>query len=158
MKRSKLFCLSLGLPLFVLCLACDDGGSDDGGSDDGCTSPNHEDSGAGAESGEAGPSQDAGEEGDDSSDQDDGFPDDGGPGDDSSGQDDGFPDDGGPGDDGGGIGDQCEVNGDCESNACLIGDGDDFGLCSQVCDDVFDCPSFWDCIEVDNAASNYCSP
>lgn len=54
-------------------------------------------------------------------------------------------------------GDPCETNSQCEGGVCLVrDDGDILGYCSHKCDSFADCPSFWDCEELGNAAGTYC--
>jgi hypothetical protein len=68
--------------------------------------------------------------------------------------DDGNADDGG----GGGVGDQCQTDADCSSNACIFAGDVDFGICTILCEDFSDCPSFWSCEEIGNATGTYCVP
>ena len=54
-------------------------------------------------------------------------------------------------------GETCEVNNECDGGACLVRDsGDILGYCSERCDSFADCPTFWDCEELGNAAGKYC--
>ncbi|MCB9718381.1 MAG: hypothetical protein H6712_31315, partial [Myxococcales bacterium] len=63
------------------------------------------------------------------------------------------------GDDGGGsdVGTQCTSNDDCDV-ICLFAGDSDYGFCSVPCEDVFDCPDFWECVDVGNATLTYCAP
>ena len=54
----------------------------------------------------------------------------------------------------------CDENADCET-ACLFGfdeDGNqtDFGYCTNPCESFTECPTFWSCEEVGNAAGTFC--
>jgi len=58
-----------------------------------------------------------------------------------------------------GIGGSCQFNGDCETNACVMDLGADFGVCSQVCDGNDACPGQMKCNGyVLNASGSYCTP
>lgn len=64
---------------------------------------------------------------------------------------------GGGGDD---TGESCQANSDCNT-ACLVssdgnGNESDFGYCTNRCESFADCPSFWACEEIGNAAGTYC--
>lgn len=52
------------------------------------------------------------------------------------------------------VGEQCQTNGECETNACLT--AGDFGYCTQICTSWADCPPFWECEPVDNSSAKYC--
>jgi hypothetical protein len=73
---------------------------------------------------------------------------------------------GGGGDDfgGGGGGDDtgatCQENSDC-TTGCIVntdenGNQTDFGYCTKRCESFADCPTFWSCEEIGNAAGTYC--
>lgn len=54
-------------------------------------------------------------------------------------------------------GDTCETNDQCEGSVCIVrDDGDILGYCSERCDSFADCPTFWSCEELGNAAGKYC--
>ena len=57
---------------------------------------------------------------------------------------------------GGNVGDECQGDGDCNSNICLFKSGSAFGYCSKICSSFTDCPDFWNCEEVGNASGTYC--
>ncbi len=64
---------------------------------------------------------------------------------------------GGGGSDKKATGETCEVNSECEGSVCLVrGSGDILGYCSNRCENFSDCPTFWDCEELANAAGKYC--
>ena len=54
------------------------------------------------------------------------------------------------------FGDKCEGNGGCQSDACIFRSGDDSGYCTKACESFSDCPSFWECESVGNAAGKFC--
>lgn len=55
------------------------------------------------------------------------------------------------------FGNTCQGPDDCAHGACLVrDDGDIAGYCSATCESFSDCPSFWDCEELNNAAGTYC--
>jgi hypothetical protein len=55
------------------------------------------------------------------------------------------------------VGEMCTVNSDCAGDACLFrNDGDVAGYCSKRCESFSECPSFWDCAAIANAAGTYC--
>lgn len=54
------------------------------------------------------------------------------------------------------IGGECEYDEDCASEICMYRSGARFGYCSKTCESFADCPSFWDCTEVGDAAGKYC--
>ena len=55
------------------------------------------------------------------------------------------------------FGDTCQGPEDCLYGACLVrNDGDIAGYCSATCESFTDCPTFWDCGELNNAAGTYC--
>ena len=56
----------------------------------------------------------------------------------------------------GSVGDKCEGNATCQSDACIFRSGDDFGYCTKECESFADCPSFWECESVGNAAGKFC--
>jgi hypothetical protein len=118
----------------------DDGNGDDGNADDGNADDGNADDGNG-DDGNA-----------DDGNADDGNADDGNA--DDGNADDGNADDGG----GGGVGDQCQTDADCSSNACIFAGDVDFGICTILCEDFSDCPSFWSCEEIGNATGTYCVP
>ncbi|MEX1362539.1 MAG: hypothetical protein AB1Z98_05395 [Nannocystaceae bacterium] len=134
----------LGLTLSLLavtpaCIVVDDGGDDDGAGDE--TGSNDDADDGNADDGNA-----------DDGNADDGNADDGNA--DDGNADDGNADDGGPSSD---VGQQCTANDECDV-ICLFSGDSDFGFCSIPCDDVFDCPDFWECVEVNNATLTYCAP
>jgi hypothetical protein len=49
-------------------------------------------------------------------------------------------------------------NDECVYDACVVNDPDvDIaGFCTATCDSFADCPAFWDCEELANAAGKYC--
>lgn len=49
----------------------------------------------------------------------------------------------------------CHHNDECESEVCFTGRGD-LGYCTQMCDDDFGCPGFWECKHVGNAPQRIC--
>ena len=51
----------------------------------------------------------------------------------------------------------CTSNDDCDV-ICLFAGDSDYGFCSVPCEDVFDCPDFWECVDVGNATLTYCAP
>jgi hypothetical protein len=55
------------------------------------------------------------------------------------------------------VGETCENNSDCAGGACLVRNtGDVAGYCSKRCESFSDCPTFWDCSEINNGAGTYC--
>ena len=144
MKTFKIWMLGLTLPLLAMTPACDD----DDGDDDGAGDETGNDDGSNDDGDDDGSNDDGNDDGSNDDGNDDGSNDDGS-------NDDGSNDDGPAGGD---IGDQCFSDDDCSTPICLFAGDVDYGFCSIPCEDVFDCPDFWDCVEVENATLLYCAP
>ena len=57
------------------------------------------------------------------------------------------------------VAEQCEQNTDCAGGVCLVrtNSGDIFGYCSKPCASFGECPAFWKCENIQNAAAKYCT-
>ncbi len=55
------------------------------------------------------------------------------------------------------VSEMCTNNTDCAGGACLYRNQNDVaGYCSKRCESFSECPSFWDCDNIANAAGKYC--